>query len=89
MTTKTDEQRIEEFRQTFHKYQMDDPRDVMIDVDSGQIEDWLCTNFKEVREDEMKKIEKILISMSWQERNETPEAIRVLSEIKQALTTPK
>lgn len=42
---------------------------------------------EEAVREERGRIDKILISMSWQQRNETPEAIRVLHEIRESLTT--
>lgn len=40
---------------------------------------------QKAREEATTQLDKILISMSWQERNETSEAIRVLAEIRESL----
>ena len=43
---------------------------------------------RQKREEVVERIEKKLVALSWQEKNETPEAINIIHEIREALTQP-
>ena len=84
---------VEEFIKEFEAERdfTSDPQFTVQIRDINDYTDWLTQTLqaeRQKREEMVERIEKKLVALSWQEENETPEAINIIHEIREAITKP-